>query len=202
MTHHSFPIKKSIMLGGLLILALAGCNFPTRNSAQAPTTAATNTASTINPTIPPLTGKTPVRLPTASAVPQTVSIYLIALQDNGKTGTQVGCGDSAVPVAVEVPATQGVLRAALNKLLSIKDQYYGQSGLYDALYQSDLKVESISIGGGTATIYLTGKLTLGGTCDSPRVQAQLEQTALQFNTVQRAQIFINGVPLKDVLSQK
>ena len=135
-------------------------------------------------------------------LPHMVKIFLIAVGDNGQTGSPVGCGDSAVPVQVEIPATQGVLKAALAALLSIKDQYYGQSGLYNALYQSDLQVESVSIDNGKAKIYLTGTLLMGGECDTPRVQAQLEQTVLQFSTVKEVTIFINGKPLADVLSLK
>jgi hypothetical protein len=42
---------------------------------------------------------------------------------------------------------------------------------------------------------------LGGVCDSPRVQAQLEEIALQFSTVNSVAVFINGEPLDQVLSQ-
>jgi hypothetical protein len=122
------------------------------------------------------------------------------VDDNGQTGILVGCGDSAVAVQVEIPSTQGILKAALVALLSVKDQFYGQSGLYNALYQSDLQVESVSIDGGKASVYLTGTLIMGGECDTPRVQAQLEQTVLQFPTVTKVAIFINGKPLADVLS--
>jgi hypothetical protein len=153
---------------------------------------------------PSLTVQAPTetRVPTDAATQNMVQIFLIAVDDNGQTGTPVGCGDSAVPVQVEIPPTQGVLKAALGTLLSIKDQYYGQSGLYNALYQSDLQVDSISIDGGKASVYLTGTLIMGGECDSPRVQAQLEQTVLQFPTVTEAAIFINDKPLADVLSLK
>ena len=108
----------------------------------------------------------------------------------------MGCGDSVVPVQVEIPTTQGVLKAALQALLSVKDQYYGQSGLYNALYQSDLQVENVSIdNNGKASIYLTGSLVMGGECDTPRVRAQVEQTVLQFPAVKEVAIFINGKPL-------
>ncbi len=128
--------------------------------------------------------------------PQMVKIFVIAVDDNGKTGIPVGCGDSAVPVQVEIPPTQGVLKAALQALLSVKDQYYGQSGLYNALYQSDLRVDSVSIdNSGKASVYLTGSLVMGGECDTPRVRAQVEQTVLQFPTVKVVAIFINGKPL-------
>jgi hypothetical protein len=141
-------------------------------------------------------------LPTDVPVSHTVQVFLIAVGDNGLTGSAVGCGDSAVPVQVQTPPTSQVLQAALTSLLSIKDQFYGQSGLYNALYQSDLQVESITIVAGKASVYLTGTLLMGGECDTPRVRAQLEQTILQFPTVTETDIFINGKPLADVLSLK
>jgi hypothetical protein len=45
-------------------------------------------------------------------------------------------------------------------------------------------------------------MMLGGTCDSPRFEAQIEQTALQFPTVTDVAVFINDVPMEDALSQK
>jgi hypothetical protein len=143
---------------------------------------------------------TPV--PTNAPTVHTVQIYLIAINDKGQGGQPVGCGDSVIPVQVEIPPTQGILKAALVKMLSVKDQYYGESGLYNALYQSNLKVESVSINAGKASVYLTGTLKMGGECDAPRVQAQLEETVLQFSTVTEADIFINGKPLREVLSLK
>ena len=135
-------------------------------------------------------------------VEQAVKIVLIALEDNGQSGTLVGCGDSAIPINVTIPRTQGVLRAALEKLFSAKQQFYGESGYYNALYQSDLRVASVTIEQGKATIRLTGTLMLGGACDAPRVEAQIEQTALQFSTVSDVAVFINDVPLEEALSTK
>lgn len=144
---------------------------------------------------------TPTLVP-AKPTEQNVKIFLIALEDNGRSGTLVGCGDSAVPVTVTIPQTQGVLRAALEKLLSAKQQFYGESGLYNALYQSNLQVAGVTIEQGKAIIHLTGTIMLGGTCDAPRVEAQIKQTALQFSTVSEVAVFVNDVPLADVLSQK
>jgi hypothetical protein len=132
-----------------------------------------------------------------------VKIFVIAVDDNGQAGIPVGCGDSAVPVMVEIPPTQEVLKAAVEALLSVKDEYYGQSGLYNALYQSDLQVESVSVDtNGKASVYLTGNLIMGGDCDTPRVLAQVKQNVLQFPTVKNVTIFINGKPLSDVFSLK
>jgi len=139
----------------------------------------------------------------AATTKQMVKIFMIAVDDNGQAGTPVGCGDSVVPVMVEIPSTQAVLKAALQALLSTKDQFYGQSGLYNALYQSDLQLESASIdASGKASVNLTGSLKMGGECDTPRVQAQLEHTVRQFPNVTEVNIFINGKPIADVLSLK
>jgi hypothetical protein len=137
-----------------------------------------------------------------TASEQNVQIFLIALEDNGQSGMAVGCGDSAIPINVTIPRTQGVLRAALEKLLSARQQFYGESGYYNALYQSDLQVAGVTIEQGKATIRLTGTVMLGGACDAPRVEAQLEQTALQFSTVSEVAIFIDDRPLEDVLSSR
>jgi hypothetical protein len=130
----------------------------------------------------------------------TVQIFLIALEDNGRSGKKIGCDDSVVPIQVETPYTRGVLRAALGELLSIRDRYYGQSGLYNALSQSNLQVEHVVIEDGVATINLSGTLMVGGVCDNPRVEAQIEETALQFSTVREVHVFVNDVPLDDLLS--
>jgi hypothetical protein len=108
----------------------------------------------------------------------------------------VGCGDSAVPITVTIPKIQGVLRASLEKLLSAKQQFYGEAGLYNALYQSNLQVADVTIEAGKAIIHLTGTITLGGICDAPRLEAQIEQTALQFSTVNEVAVFVNDVPLR------
>lgn len=181
--------------------SIASANNPT----AAPTSAVipTDIIATSIPTAPQLVPTEAISTETAAPItPQMVQVYLIAIDDNGQSGNPVGCGDSAVPIQVQIEPTQGVLKAALEALLSIKEQYYGQSGLYNALYQSDLKVDSVKISGGKAVVQLSGSMILGGECDNPRVQAQLEQTILQFSTVTQAEIFINGKTLADALSLK
>ncbi len=192
------------------------------NTLEIPTNTSTAVASptvqVINPTetvvipsatlvIPTATQAQPVPPTSTSVSPTTareqmVKIVLIELEGNGQSGPLVGCGDSAIPINVTIPPTQGVLRAALEKLFSAKQQFYGESGYYNALYQSDLAIESVKIEQGNAIIHLTGTITLGGVCDAPRVQAQIEQTALQFSTVSDVTVFVNDVPLEDVLSSR
>jgi hypothetical protein len=187
------------------LLATLTAQIPT-NTATAvitlPTEQVNPTATITVPSLTPVLSTATRVPPTSTAVQQTVKIFLIALEDNGQSGILVGCGDSAVPVTVVIPRTQGVLKAALEKLLSIKEQYYGESGLYNALYQSDLQLKSVTIDQGKAIIHLTGTVMLGGVCDAPRVEAQIKQTALQFSTVSDVEVFINDILLEDVLSQK
>ena len=171
---------------------------------QAPTpTIAIMPTSTPQPPDPSLPTPIPPTADPASQGLDRVKIYLVAIGDNGVSGKLIGCGDSLVPVEVPITPTLGVLRAALNELFKLEgQQYYGQSGLYNALYQSDLSIADVAVIGGEARIFLTGTLMLGGVCDTPRVEEQLKALALQFNTVESVSIYINGEPLADVLDLK
>jgi hypothetical protein len=202
-------MKSTLLFAIILSMSVTACTGTIEIGMEHAPSVSPNPSATVT-TAPTMTEAMPA---TATTVPQPsatvqaatqnkVKIFLIAVGDGGQTGSAVGCGDSAVPVEVEIQPTQGTLKAALTRLLSIKDPYYGQSGLYHALYQSDLQVESASINGGKASVYLTGNLSMGGECDTPRVQAQLEQTVLQFPNVTEADIFINGKPLAEALSLK
>lgn len=138
-----------------------------------------------------------ILLPVAAPQPPSdftrTRIYLIALDDGGASGMPIGCNDSVIPVTVDIPPTRAVLRGSLEKLLSLRDPYYGESGLYNALYQSQLSISDVRIENRVAIISLTGQLVQGGVCDTPRIQAQLEQIALQFSTVDRVLVYINGI---------
>jgi hypothetical protein len=190
------PTQTTIVLPSptpVVIPATPTISVPTPTQSQPAPTVSVPTVS-----VPTKTSSVPANTPG----PQLVGIYLIGIGDNGQGGILIGCGDSAIPVQVQIEPTQGVLRAALEKLLSIKDQFYGQSGLYDALYQSNLQVDGVTITKGKANVQLTGTMQLAGECDNPRVQAQLENTVLQFPTVTSADIFINGKTLAEALSLK
>jgi len=220
------PMKTIYMIigGGLLTIALivgfALANMPAQNTKVAPMAQASATSviqlpteTSLPPTASDLPTGTPVLPDTAAAVPtetlataagaeQQVKIFLIAVDDNGRSGKQVGCGDSVVAVMVPISQTVEVLKAALEALLAVQTQFYGESGLYNALYQSDLQLESVTIEQGIAQIRLTGTLALGGECDSPRVEAQLTETAMQFPTVKGVKVTLNEEPLQNVLSLK
>jgi len=156
-------------------------------------------------TVVPKQTATPVPQPTLppTSTPQgldRVNIYLVARGDNGASGKYIGCGDSLVPVEVPIEPTLGVLRAAINQLLKLESQQTdSQSGLYNALYLSDLNLESVAVIDGQAHIALIGKLIYGGECDIPRIEEQLHAVALQFTTVNTVSVTVNGEPLEKLL---
>lgn len=176
----------------VVTVATIGC---TKTPQQAPTdqkSPQTQTEQTTPPQEPS----------TQSAKEAQVKIYLIALNDNGKSGKAIGTGDSLVPIERTISTPKMPLKAAFDELLALKEPYYGQSGLYNALYRSNLKLDKATITNGKADIYLSGSLPLGGVMDNPRVENQLNETALQFSTVHEVQIYLNDKTLKDALSLK
>ena len=60
----------------------------------------------------------------------------------------------------------------------------------------------IARAGPEVRVHLNGYLEVGGTCDSPRVLAQLTETALQFRDVQRVTFYLEWKPLAGLLSGK
>lgn len=174
---------------------------PPEATKSLPTVAATLPA----PTQPPATKaptKAATQAPTSAPSSKEAMIFMIAIGDNGAAGKKIGCDDSAVGVIVALDDPAAPLRSVMEQLLGVQSQYYGESGLYNTLFRSDLQLKSVTIKDGAADIYLTGSLTLGGVCDNPRVKAQFEETALQFSTVSRVNVYINNKNLLDLLSLK
>jgi hypothetical protein len=131
---------------------------------------------------------------------ESATIYLIAMGDNGQSGMLVGCGDSLIPATVTVPTattTEGKITAALQHLFSLHDAYYGQSGLYNALYENTLTIDSVSLSGSTAGVILSGGTGSRGTCDDPRIEGQIEQTVLAVSGVTSVVVILNGAQLVD-----
>jgi hypothetical protein len=152
-------------------------------------------------TVPPAATTIPTSAPPAGGETRRVLIYMVALEDGGASGQAIGCGDSLVPVNQDVPAVAEPIRAALEALLAQKGQYFGGSGLYNSLYNSALQVDSVQVdASGHASVALSGEFLLGGVCDNPRFQAQIEETVRQFPEVQSVEVTINGTPLEDLLS--
>ncbi len=182
-------MKRILTLAVSLVLLGAGCG-------AVPSMDTDSTSPTV---LEPTETTTPVE---PVAMTDAYKIFMIALDGNGASGKLIGCGDSVVPVGVTVPNTSTPLTEVLKALLATKGQFYGQSGLYNSLYQSQLQLASATIVGGKATVKLTGTHALGGTCDAPRFESQIVETIKQFPTVTSADVYINDKKLADVLSSK
>ena len=61
-------------------------------------------------------------------------------------------------------------------------------------------MDGVNIKDGEAIIQISGQVLQGGECDTPRIIGQLEETALQFSTVSRVSIFLNGKTIREALS--
>ena len=135
----------------------------------------------------------------ASSKTQRVNVFLIALDDNGVRGKKVGCGDSAISFERKVTPTKAVLKAAIDELLGLQEQTYGDGLLYNAMAGSKLRADTISIDGtGLAKIELSGAYRFTGVCEDARFIAQVKETALQFESVREVKIFLNGKDLDNL----
>lgn len=129
-----------------------------------------------------------------------VKIYLVAVGDEGKLGRKIGCGDSLVAVTREIKSTSSPLKAALSELLALPREYAGDSRLNNFWVGRNLRLQSVSISRGTATIRIKGEGPfVAGICDEPRITEQIEATARQFPTVKRVKVFVNGRTLASAI---
>jgi hypothetical protein len=130
-----------------------------------------------------------------------VYIAYIADGDDGKIGEKVGCGDSVVIVSKTAQATSDV-EGALRALLADKSEKYGTTGLRNALWQSSLTLDGVTVIEKTANVKLGGNLQLAGVCDIPRVKAQLESTVKASSDATAVNITVNDKTLDEALSLK
>jgi len=187
------------ILIALLTAALACQLVPTARPEPTSTPAPTVPPPPTQTTAPTIAPEPTLTAPAAAGLDR-VNIYLVAMGDNGATGRYIGCGDSLVPVEISITPTLGVLRAAINELLKLEgEQVYGESGLYNALYLSSLTLDDVAVVNGEAVIAFSGTLIYGGECDIPRIEEQLKALALQFSTVDRVSITVNGTLLETLL---
>ena len=74
--------------------------------------------------------------------------------------------------------SQAPLTAALNELFNLKTQTLGESGLYNALYQSDVRIDRVAIVNGRAEVALSGTVSdldvFEGTADPTVDQSVLD----------------------------
>lgn len=222
MARPRFSILGVLGLAGLIVLT--GCFGPPNPSPTASTAspsmtagptpkASTTTATTSAPAVPtpgappssapaspPATQQpAPTSLPEQTAP---LTVYFVAVGDNGVSGPKIGCGDSLVATTTGPVTFTDQVGPSINALLANKGRNVGLSGLINVLYQSNLSYLGGELNGSTITIWLSGQFMLGGVCDIPRAKAQLEYTAMAASGATSAQVLINNRPIDEVLSLK
>ncbi len=128
-----------------------------------------------------------------------VNVYMVAAQGSGSTGVGTVCGDTIVPVQVAVNQTVAPLRAGISSLLQFSAADYGLPNLDNPLARTNLTIDEILIVNGEAIITLNGQLTSTGVCEDAQLRSQIEATALQYATVDRVTVFVNGIPIENIL---
>ncbi len=131
-----------------------------------------------------------------------VTVILIAqLPENGNA-KDIGCGNTTKPMTVKSTFKGDPVQDALEVLFGLKNAGYENQKLYNALYQSKLKVQSVETKNDVVTVKLTGNIKLSGVCDNPRVRAQLVDTIKLASDANDVVVLVNGKSLSDVLSLK
>lgn len=133
--------------------------------------------------------------PTTTTEQATTTVIALALLDTAgiTQGKARGC-DRVVLVPREIVATSSILNAALRELFAEEREQVLGAFNFVARTNDTLWFEHATTEEGVARIYLTGHLSgLAGVCDEPRTQIQIEETALQFPSVERVDIYLNGI---------
>ncbi|MGH2687674.1 MAG: GerMN domain-containing protein [Actinomycetota bacterium] len=181
----------------VLFVALAGCSR--RDDPTVTASPPSGAGASPSPSLP--AGTSPPA-PTSSTT-RVVDIFLVLTSDLVPPGAPTfGCGDAIQAAERTVPGTVPPLEAAIGALLAERTGNDPTAGPYSAFNDADLRLDSAAVGNGKATIRLEGELRPGGVCDGPRTEEQLTRTARQFPEVTAIEVFVNGVPLADVLSQR
>ena len=182
-----------------------------------PTTTFTSLPPTSTPTLKPTRTptetptETPTLTPTPSATPVASSggwgattdsllVYYIQLE----TGGTAGCGDSVIGLSTGQTRSGDIakdVKLALQQLLANKNKYAGQ--FYNPVSLSNISVETVKYDdkSGLITVNLRGTYVRSGDdCDNTRVKAQVWSTIRQFRDVKMTNIYLNGGPFGDKVS--
>ncbi|MCF7834147.1 MAG: hypothetical protein K9L98_02200 [Candidatus Pacebacteria bacterium] len=110
------------------------------------------------------------------------------------SGGNVGCGSKIFFAPHTVAKTTAVLDATYKMLFDIKTESEIQTvearnpiGSYTKLFY-----QSVSIKDGTAKVMLTGNMYGPGECSFPEIREQINQSAFQFDTVSKIEVYLNG----------
>lgn len=168
-----------------VILGIGGVWYYMNTSGDISNTIPTTTPSTTTP------ATTTPQEPSPTATTTTVSIAL--LDTAGTSNGKPRACDKVVMVPRTIAATTSPLTAAMQELFGLSTTSVNGWFNYIDRTNETLKFTRATVVDGTANIYLTGSLTgMAGVCDDPRAAIQIEETALQFATVDRVVLFLNN----------
>lgn len=159
-----------------------------------PTDTPTETA-TASPTV--VVTQAGASLPSGSR--DSVKIFFILQNTDGPI-----CGDTAVSVNSGIKRSGSISKdtaEALKQLFSYKSEYVGN--LYNPLFRFKFRVNSVEFDDddGLITVELTGHYEQPkDKCDNTRVKAQIWQTVRQWRDVKATNIYLNGIPFGDRVS--
>ena len=192
----------TIFVAVLLGLSLGGCTNTGPSTTEQATTE-TTAASQAPRTLPtPAGGGDYAPAPSPSDTTAALTVFYVAVEDQGKSGPKIGCGDSLVATETGPQRFTNRIEAAMNALLNDNSATHGESGLVNAVAASELRYVSSKVSGDQVEVDLSGTLSSGGTCDDPRIVEQLKYTAKIAAGVGSARILFNGVDIEKTLSQK
>jgi hypothetical protein len=179
-------MKKNLKLFVLLFVIIGGITFYFRYN-----------AISINP----------INENATTTVVTTMKVKIALLSPQMETSNKNnfrGC-DVFELVERDVPISSMPLNAVFIELFSKKDIWMpGELAPGNFITsQKELFFDKADIQNGVAKIYLIGKIgPLSGVCDNPRLRIQLEETALQYPSIQTVEFYLNGIKNDLIFSQK
>jgi hypothetical protein len=139
-------------------------------------------------------------LPTVTKLEPVAQVKL-ALLSPADSEPDRGCDNVELIERNILPTTQP-LNESIRQLFAIDNNKLGELNHFIPNTNDTLSFDRATIIDGEAQIYLLGKLSgIAGVCDEPRAQIQIEETALQFEAVDRVQLFLNGAAVSDLSSE-
>lgn len=109
-------------------------------------------------------------------------------------GGTIGCGADLFFAPHAIPKTVTPLDATYKLLFDLKaqpeipeDGFRNIVAVYDRLFY-----DKVTLSNGNARVYLKGNLYGPGHCSLPELRAQISQAALQFESVESVEVYLNG----------
>ncbi|TAK13556.1 MAG: hypothetical protein EPO32_04925 [Anaerolineae bacterium] len=205
-------MHRNTLLITLLALLLAGCASaamvpsepasPTATATVAPTQiplpSATETRPTATATVEPSATASPTLEPSVTLVASDdPSLVIYLLREN--TGGPVGCGDTLVPVRLNVQPSGDPLadvRTVMEFFFTTKGKY--PYGLFDPLYASSIAVTAVYWGETEIHVETTGTMTRPEKgCGWDQIRAVANETARAAAGGNQVEISLNDRPFND-----